>query len=378
MTETNAAIGSGFDERTGRFSGDSRSASTPKDSGSELGSDHPFHNVDQSTMLAMKKALVVLQKVKGDNSVHQIADRLYLGSIGAALNLPELQSVGITHILCTATGVRSMHPDKFVYKTLTVLDSHSESLIDHFADSIYWIECVLRENASHKVLVHCFAGRSRSVAIILAYLMYKLRIPLSVALVHVRQLRSNANPNMGFINQLKAFEQELFSLKKLLTFDSLLSDLNSLIPGAKDRLKNLADGRGSLTPNEKPARSSSGKSSPSPTLRNPGKRCRSAEPVSTAFNCEPSEKDRRNREPSFHGMLSRWFMMILLVLFVVGFERVFFPHYSRIFCGSLKAHSQYMKRVCDRMPVNSTRAEDEIVRAVNRMIDGLIFYFPKI
>lgn len=66
----------------------------------------------------MKKALVVLQKVKGDNSVHQIADRLYLGSIGAALNVPELQSVGITHILCTATGVRSMHPDKFVYKTV--------------------------------------------------------------------------------------------------------------------------------------------------------------------------------------------------------------------------------------------------------------------
>ena len=68
----------------------------------------------------MKKALVVLQKVKGDNSVHQIADRLYLGSIGAALNVPELQSVGITHILCTATGVRSMHPDKFVYKTVRI------------------------------------------------------------------------------------------------------------------------------------------------------------------------------------------------------------------------------------------------------------------
>jgi hypothetical protein len=69
---------------------------------------------------AMKKALVVLQKVKGDNSVHQIAERLYLGSIGAALNVPELQSVGITHILCTATGVRSMHPDKFVYKTVWI------------------------------------------------------------------------------------------------------------------------------------------------------------------------------------------------------------------------------------------------------------------
>lgn len=115
MIEANPVIGSGFDEARGTFAGDTQSNGFFYQDSSNK---HPFHNVDHNTMMAMRKALVVLQKVKGDNSVHQIAERIYLGSIGAALNLPELQTVGITHIMCTATGVRSMHPDKFVYKTV--------------------------------------------------------------------------------------------------------------------------------------------------------------------------------------------------------------------------------------------------------------------
>lgn len=106
------------------------------------------------------------------------------------------------------------------------------------------MECVLRENPENKILVHCFAGRSRSVAIILAYLMYKLRIPLSVALLHVRQFRANANPNNGFINQLKAFEYELFRSKKSFAFPTLLADLTSLIGPAKERLKNVGQWSG--------------------------------------------------------------------------------------------------------------------------------------
>lgn len=254
----------------------------------------------------MKKALVVLQKVKGDNSVHQIADRIYLGSLGAALNLPELQSVGITHIMCTATGVRSMHPDKFVYKILTVLDSQSELLLDHFADSIYWIECALRENVNHKILVHCFAGRSRSVAIVLAYLMYKLHIPLSVALLHVRQFRASANPNSGFINQLKAFEYCLMSSKRSFSFDSLLDDLNSLLEPAKIALNDMPSGlpvtrrNSSITPLS------------TPTVL--PARSRSAD---ASLRVEPSKR-------------SNWlFLIILLIAVVVGERLVYKQFFSK-------------------------------------------------
>ena len=376
MTDVNPAIGSGFNASRGTFAGDESSSATSSHSTSELGSDHPFHNVDHNTMVAMKKALVVLQKVKCDNSVHQIADRLYLGSIGAALNLPELQTVGITHILCTATGVRSMHPDKFVYKTLTVLDSQSESLIDHFADSIYWLECVFRENSENKVLVHCFAGRSRSVAIILAYLMYKLRIPLSVALLHVRQFRASANPNIGFINQLKAFEQELFECKRSFTFDLLLEDLSSLLPGAKERLKTIKDGRVSYAGGQRASSTSATSPSPEKSLRL--RRSSSTEILrSKRSSGGPVDDvgDRPNKLTGGGKFITRWILLLLLAMFVVSFEKVSFPHYSKAICDGWKLS------LCERVQNPSKRLETEVARIATRtlhLLNSIIAIFPRV
>jgi protein-tyrosine phosphatase len=379
MVDVNPAIGSGFNADRGTFAGDDSSSGTSSHSVSGGSADHPFHNVDHNTMVAMKKALVVLQKVKGDNSVHQIADRLYLGSIGAALNLPELQTVGITHILCTATGVRSMHPDKFVYKTLTVLDSQSESLIDHFADSIYWLECVLRESSENKVLVHCFAGRSRSVAIILAYLMYKLRIPLSVALLHVRQFRASANPNIGFINQLKAFEQELFESNRSFSFDTLFDDLSSLLPGAKDRLKTIKDGRVSFAGGGQ--RSSSAiVSVSSPNRASRGRRASSSETPRLDRNLSGLGELPSNRHNKYSGTyLSRWLFLLLLAMFVVSVEKVSFPHYSKMVCDNWRG--SVVQSMCERVQNPSRRLEGELLRIFNRTVhlfNSVIAFFPKV
>jgi protein-tyrosine phosphatase len=288
----------------------------------------------------MKKALIVLQKVKGDNSVHLISERLYLGSIGAALNVPELQQVGITHILCTATGVRSMHPDKFSYKVLTVLDSQMESLVDHFADAICWIERALREYPNNKVLVHCFAGRSRSVAVVLAYLIYKLRIPLSVALIHVRQFRANANPNSGFLNQLRAFEYEFFSSKRSFSFDTLHADLLSLIEPAKERLKTMqADGQDSVAITAAILRSSSVEI---PPLHEKDVMMRSQSSdailgvVVGDVCCENTDDDssesRKNRA-GICGLIGAWFLVILLDTTVVLAERLAYPYYYTQVCS---------------------------------------------
>jgi protein-tyrosine phosphatase len=389
MAGTNAAIGSGFDENTGTFSGDSRSSSLPRSAIHEPITDHPFHNVDQNTMMAMKKALVVLQKVKGDNSVHQIADRLYLGSIGAALNLPELLSVGITHILCTATGVRSMHPDKFVYRTLTVLDSHSESLIDHFPDSIHWIECVLRENISRKILVHCFAGRSRSVAIVLAYLMYKLRIPLSVALLHVRQFRTNANPNMGFINQLKAFEQELFTSKRSFAFDTLLDDLNSLIPGAKERLLHINEARASLNSEERNRRPSSADASPGASSPVSGRRGSWSSSLTSSQqrrlsvkgpsspSSEVSDSFKKDKRSPIRSEFARWLIMILLMVCVIWLERISFPYYSRALCDGIGPQSTIVQEMCEKKAISKpSRFEKQVAGAISKVFETITGHFP--
>ena len=60
-----------------------------------------------------------------------------------------------------------------------------------------------------KVLVHCYAGLSRSVTVIVAYLMQNERMLLDEALRFVKHKRPYAQPNPGFLKQLVEFELEL-------------------------------------------------------------------------------------------------------------------------------------------------------------------------
>ena len=57
--------------------------------------------------------------------------------------------------------------------------------------------------------MHCYAGVSRSSAIVAAYLMWKYRWPLDKTLAFLVFKRVVAKPNDGFYNQLKEVELKL-------------------------------------------------------------------------------------------------------------------------------------------------------------------------
>lgn len=61
-------------------------------------------------------------------------------------------------------------------------------------------------SSKHKILVHCMAGISRSVSLIVYYLMKKHNMPFDIAYNRVLQSRSIANPNDSFKAQLLAYE----------------------------------------------------------------------------------------------------------------------------------------------------------------------------
>ena len=170
-----------------------------------------FHGVDPGTLRAMTRSLAAIRAVKADSSIYKIDDRIFLGSLGAALDRAELCRHNISHIVCVARGIRSIYPEQYSYKQIHILDSASESLLDHLPDCLDWMHKALTSDPKAKILVHCFAGRSRSVSIILAYLMVWHRITLRVALHHIRSIRPAANPNTHFMRHLKAFELELFA-----------------------------------------------------------------------------------------------------------------------------------------------------------------------
>ena len=62
---------------------------------------------------------------------------------------------------------------------------------------------------NEKVLVHCWAGASRSATIVIAYIMWKYKTSVEDAINYVLQKRTQILPNSGFQKQLKIFEKLL-------------------------------------------------------------------------------------------------------------------------------------------------------------------------
>lgn len=58
-------------------------------------------------------------------------------------------------------------------------------------------------------MVHCQAGVSRSVSLVMAYLIRKYRIGYEEAFTMVKKRRPVANPNKGFTKQLRRFADEV-------------------------------------------------------------------------------------------------------------------------------------------------------------------------
>ncbi|KAM0031995.1 putative phosphoric monoester hydrolase [Helianthus debilis subsp. tardiflorus] len=129
------------------------------------------------------RAIKATKDIK-DDIPSQIEEGLYLGSVEAANNKTLLKSLNITHILTVASSVPPAYPNDFTYKTF---------------DS----------KRTGNVLVHCFAGRSRSVTVVVAYLMKTHGMSSYEALNLVKSKRSVAAPNAGFILQLQSYEKSL-------------------------------------------------------------------------------------------------------------------------------------------------------------------------
>ncbi|KAF5750297.1 dual specificity protein phosphatase 12-like [Tripterygium wilfordii] len=118
----------------------------------------------------------------------------------------------------------SLSPDKLLYSleyagkdlklvrmAVPIRDMESENLLDYLDVCFNFIEESRKEGS---VLVHCFAGVSRSAAIIMANLMKTERLSQEDALESLRQSRETVCPNDGFLDQLKMFEQMGFKVDR--------------------------------------------------------------------------------------------------------------------------------------------------------------------
>jgi protein-tyrosine phosphatase/rhodanese-related sulfurtransferase len=140
-----------------------------------------------------------------DATPYQILPHLYLGCRKVAACLPGLKASGITNVL----NVTSSIPNNFLaaglnYKQIAVEDSHDVNMIQHLPEAFGFIERA--RLSGERVLVHCHAGMSRSVTVILAYLMKFFNHTLDSAYEHVKRIKSDISPNFSFMGQLLEYE----------------------------------------------------------------------------------------------------------------------------------------------------------------------------
>jgi atypical dual specificity phosphatase len=143
-----------------------------------------------------------------------VTSYLFIGGALAARSVYTMQYLGITHILCLCTNEigqsETQFPDIFEYKNFSVIhhvhlstillsiinlllilgyfrnvfilvlftipfeqvcDSEDFNITTVFEEACDFIDCV--EQKGQKILVHCFEGKSRSVTLVLAYLMLR-------------------------------------------------------------------------------------------------------------------------------------------------------------------------------------------------------------
>lgn len=98
---------------------------------------------------------------------------------------------------------------KLVRMAVPLRDMEEEDLLDHLDVCLDFIEKGRKEGA---ILVHCFAGISRSAAVITAYLMRTEQKSQEDALESLRQSCDSVCPNDGFLEQLKMFEKMSFKV----------------------------------------------------------------------------------------------------------------------------------------------------------------------
>ncbi|KAG9135560.1 hypothetical protein Leryth_002303 [Lithospermum erythrorhizon] len=156
------------------------------------------------------KAIVATKAMKQDNIPSKIEEGLYLGSVGAANNKIALKSLNVTHILTVANSLSPAYPQDFVYKVINISDREDVKISEYFDECFDFIEEAKRVGG---VLVHCFVGKSRSVTIVIAYLMRKRGMTFSEAFEFVKSRRPVAGPNAGFVLQLQNYEKTIKGTK---------------------------------------------------------------------------------------------------------------------------------------------------------------------
>ena len=171
-----------------------------------------------------------------------VTSKILVGSVRHATAVPMLRRLGVTHVCNCAAGDCSAPVDQYEehgieYTALRAVDAEGYPILrNHLNAVLEFIQPLMARSTMEKgpedekrpkVLLHCSAGRNRSVALALAVVMMHEGTPLQNIVRRLFQRRPFILTNQSFRQQL----HELAEQQQLLTAPSPLIDASQVDAG---------------------------------------------------------------------------------------------------------------------------------------------------
>ncbi|KAJ4458464.1 putative dual specificity MAP kinase phosphatase [Paratrimastix pyriformis] len=137
-----------------------------------------------------------------------IPGRLWVSNVEGAMQTERLAQMGITHVLSALRNMSQLNfPPSIHWMQFRLVDC-AQDLTKLWDPPLKFLADAASANG--RVLVHCTAGMSRSITLVLAHLMQCWRMHLLDAWILVKTRHPLASPIIPFFQLLINFEQTLY------------------------------------------------------------------------------------------------------------------------------------------------------------------------
>ena len=136
-----------------------------------------------------------------------IIDNIFVGNARNAASYSILKENDIKMIINVTEDIPIFYPDIYTYHQIKIEDNNKDS-IKTFLEKSYLEIKKFQEKSDKNILIHCFMGASRSVSILIYYIL-KEKIKqgedpnIDEVIKFIKEKRSIINPTIKLINDIK-------------------------------------------------------------------------------------------------------------------------------------------------------------------------------
>ena len=120
---------------------------------------------------------------------------IYIGNYSTSTNLELLKNLKISNIISVIPSFNPPFPEQFNYLHIEAYDDELQNMTQHFERTNEYIKKCLNEGG--RILLHCMAGRSRSITVLIAFIISILKGEFNQSIIKFDNYNSNYNSNSG-------------------------------------------------------------------------------------------------------------------------------------------------------------------------------------